>query len=78
MKTIPVGITYALWSGAGIILVSLVGFFSLLAFLLHSSLSSPLAVLSGFVGCALMFVSISLYLTATKLTTYRSLHDLSR
>jgi len=27
MKTIPVGITYALWSGAGIILVSLVGFF---------------------------------------------------
>jgi glycosyltransferase involved in cell wall biosynthesis len=59
-------------------LLSLVGFFSLLGFLLHSSLSSPLAVLSGFVGCALMFVSISLYLTATKLTTYRSLHDLSR
>ena len=28
MKTIPVGITYALWSGAGIILVSLVGFFT--------------------------------------------------
>ncbi|WP_151802542.1 DMT family transporter [Acinetobacter guillouiae] len=27
MKMIPVGITYALWSGAGIILVSLVGFF---------------------------------------------------
>lgn len=27
MKTIPVGITYTLWSGAGIILVSLVGFF---------------------------------------------------
>ena len=27
MKSIPVGITYALWSGAGIILVSLVGFF---------------------------------------------------
>lgn len=27
MKSIPVGITYALWSGAGIVLVSLVGFF---------------------------------------------------
>ncbi|MHA3116085.1 multidrug efflux SMR transporter [Acinetobacter sp. ANC 4635] len=27
MKSIPIGITYALWSGAGIILVSLVGFF---------------------------------------------------
>lgn len=26
MKTIPVGITYALWSGAGIVLISLVGF----------------------------------------------------
>lgn len=26
MKTVPVGITYALWSGAGIILISLVGF----------------------------------------------------
>lgn len=25
MKTIPVGITYALWSGAGIILISLIG-----------------------------------------------------
>jgi hypothetical protein len=59
-------------------LLSLVGFVSLLAFLLNSSLSSPLAVLAGFVGCALMFVSISFYLTATKLTTYRSLHDLSR
>jgi hypothetical protein len=59
-------------------LLSLVGFVSLLVFLLNSSLSSPLAVLAGFVGCALMFVSISFYLTATKLTTYRSLHDLSR
>lgn len=27
MKTIPIGITYALWSGAGIVLISLVGFF---------------------------------------------------
>lgn len=26
MKTVPVGITYALWSGAGIVLISLVGF----------------------------------------------------
>ena len=27
MKSIPIGITYALWSGAGIVLISLVGFF---------------------------------------------------
>jgi len=64
--------------GAIALLLSLVGFVSLLAFLLQSSLSSPLAALAGFVGCASMFVSISFYLTATKLTTYRSLHDLSR
>lgn len=25
MKTVPVGITYALWSGAGIVLISMVG-----------------------------------------------------
>jgi len=64
--------------GAIALLVSLVAFVSLLAFLIRSSLSSPLAALAGFVGCASMFVSISFYLTATKLTTYRSLHDLSR
>ncbi len=61
--------------GAIALLVSLVAFVSLLAFLMRSSLSSPLAALAGFVGCASMFVSISFYLTATKLTTYRSLHD---
>lgn len=27
MKTILIGITYALWSGTGILLISLVGFF---------------------------------------------------
>ena len=61
--------------GAIALLLSLVGFVSLLAFLIQSSLSSPLAALAGFVGCASLFVSISFYLTATKLTTYRSLHD---
>jgi glycosyltransferase involved in cell wall biosynthesis len=64
--------------GAIALLVSLVAFASLLAFLIRSSLSSPLAALAGFIGCASMLVSISFYLTATKLTTYRSLHDLSR
>lgn len=27
LKTIPVGITYAIWSGVGIVLVSITGFF---------------------------------------------------
>jgi len=64
--------------GAIALLLSFAGFVSLLAFLIRSSLSSPLAALAGFVGCASLFVSISFYLTATKLTTYRSLHGLSR
>lgn len=27
LKTIPVGLSYAIWSGAGIILISLIGYF---------------------------------------------------
>lgn len=27
MKTIPTGIVYAIWSGVGIVLISLIGFF---------------------------------------------------
>lgn len=60
------------------LLLSLTSFGSLFLLLLKTSLGSPVAALSGFVACASMFVSISFYLTATKLTTYRSLHDFSR
>ena len=68
-----------LFKFAGIaLLLSLMSFASLFLFLLKTSLGNPMAALVGFFACASMFVSISFYLTATKLTTYRSLHDLSR
>lgn len=57
------------------LLVSLASFILLFFFMLKTLLGSPMAALTGFVACASMFVSISFYLTATKLTTYRSLHD---
>lgn len=63
---------------AAAFLLSFTGFASLLLFLLQASLGSPMAALAGFVACASMFVAISFYLTATKLTTYRFLHDLSQ
>ena len=71
--------TDRLFKFAGIaLLLSLASFVVLLLFFLKTSLGNPMAALAGFVACAFMFVSISFYLTATKLTTYRSLHDFSR
>ena len=71
--------TDRLFKFAGIaLLLSLMSFASLFLFLLKTSLGAPMAALVGFVACASMFVSISFYLTATKLATYRSLHDFSR
>ncbi|MFW2014395.1 DMT family transporter [Acinetobacter bereziniae] len=61
MKTIPVGITYALWSGAGIILVSLVGFFY---YKQHLDFAAIL-------GLSLMIIGISiihLFSNSTELT----------
>lgn len=55
--------------------VSLVGFASLMHSALTGSLGSHLAAMTGYVACACMFASISLYLTATKITTYRSIHE---
>ena len=71
--------TDRLFKLAGIaLLLSLISFASLFLFFLKTSLGNPIAALVGFFACASMFVSISFYLTATKLTTYRSLHDFSR
>lgn len=60
---------------AAFLAVALVGFGSLIRFGLTGTLGSSLATMAGFVGCASMFASISLYLTATKITTYRSIHE---
>lgn len=55
--------------------LALFGFVRLLLYWLGSSLSVPMAAITGFLSSALMFVSVSFYLTATKLSTYRSLHE---
>jgi glycosyltransferase involved in cell wall biosynthesis len=55
--------------------VSLLGFFSLLWHAYRNALSEPTSAVSGLMACTLLLVSISLYLTATKITSYRSLHS---
>jgi glycosyltransferase involved in cell wall biosynthesis len=59
------------------LILALVGFTGMVIFWLDSSLAMPFAAITGFVSCASMFFSVSFYLTATKLSTYRSLHDQS-
>ncbi|MCV6547142.1 MAG: multidrug efflux SMR transporter [Cohaesibacter sp.] len=58
LKTIPVGIAYAIWSGAGIVLISLIGFF-----LFKQSLDLPaligIALIIGGVVVIKQFSSIS-------------------
>lgn len=47
LKTIPVGIAYAIWSGVGIVLVSLFGFFFLKQSLDFSTLIGIGLIISG-------------------------------
>ncbi len=55
-------------------IISLLGFAGLLVFALQGLLSLQAASLCGLIACAFVLVSISTYLTATKITSYRSLH----
>jgi glycosyltransferase involved in cell wall biosynthesis len=55
-------------------LMSLLAFFSLFFFAFRQMLSQPGAAISGLLACTCMLVAISLYLTAAKITSYRSLH----
>jgi len=48
LKTIPMGIAYAVWSGVGIVLISLIGFF-----VFKQSLDIP-----GFIGIALILIGV--------------------
>jgi glycosyltransferase involved in cell wall biosynthesis len=57
--------------------LALFGFVRLLLFWFSSSLSAPNAAITGLLASVLTFVSISVYLTAAKLSTYRSLHEKS-
>ena len=54
--------------------LSIVGFCLLIWHASLNILSQPSAALSGLVGCSFMLVSVSLYLTGTKINSYRSIH----
>ncbi|MEB3334685.1 MAG: glycosyltransferase family 2 protein [Cyanobacteriota bacterium] len=60
---------------AAFLFLSLSGLIVMLIFWSQSLLALPMAAVMGLLSCASMFFAISFYLTATKLSTYRSLHN---
>ena len=54
--------------------ISILGFIGLAGLALRSELGSNLSALVGMSACTLMLVSVILYLTAAKISSYRSLH----
>jgi glycosyltransferase involved in cell wall biosynthesis len=53
---------------------SIIGFTVLAGFAYRDALSLPAAGLTGLVTCTLMLTSVTAYLTAAKISSYRSLH----
>ncbi len=58
--------------------ISTLGFLCLAGFALRSELGLSLSALVGMLACTLMLVSVMIYLTAAKISSYRSLHVLER
>ncbi len=56
-------------------LTSILFFVGLLAFAVRGLLYLPAASICSLIACTLMLVAASIYLTATKITSYRSLHQ---
>jgi hypothetical protein len=54
---------------------SVVSFVILAGFAYRQALALPLAGIVGLLACTSMLTSVSAYLTATKISAYRSLHD---
>jgi len=70
--------TDRLFKLAGICLVSALVFFGiLLSFAIRSELGSAAAALIGLLACTFSLSFVLIYLTATKITSYRSLHGSS-
>lgn len=68
--------TDRLFKLAGICLVSALVFFGiLLSFAIRSELGSASAALIGLLACTFSLSFVLIYLTATKITSYRSLHE---
>lgn len=53
LKTIPVGIAYAMWSGLGIVLISLIS-----VFFLHQKLDAPAVLGLGFIVLGVIIVNV--------------------
>lgn len=47
MKTIPTGIVYAIWSGVGIVLISLIGFFVFKQYLDWAAIMGIALIMAG-------------------------------
>lgn len=53
LKAIPMGIAYGIWSGVGIVLISLVGFF-----VFHQKLDLPALLGLGLIGAGVLVVNL--------------------
>ena len=68
--------TDRLFKLAAISLISSLIFFGILfSFAFRGELGLGAAALTGLIGCTLAISSVLIYLTATKITSYRSLHE---
>lgn len=63
---------------ASCFLLSIFAFVGLLMFAIRGMLSDPSAGMFSVIACALMLIATSFYLTASKITSYRSLHQVSQ
>jgi len=53
LKSIPVGISYAIWSGVGIILISITGYF-----FYHQKLDTPAIIGMGFIIVGVLIINL--------------------
>ena len=60
---------------AGASLISSLAFTGLFVFALQGTLSSPAAGICSLIACSAMLMATMFYLTASKITSYRSLHQ---
>jgi hypothetical protein len=58
--------------------ISILGFIGLAGLALRSELGLNFSALVGMLSCTLMLVSVTFYLTAAKISSYRSLHVYER
>ncbi len=53
LRTIPIGVTYAIWSGVGIVLIALIGHF-----LFRQSLDAPAVIGMALIGLGVLVINV--------------------